>query len=301
LSVTIIDVAGRPKRRPGETLHPGVEALFDSLGVIDQIRSTGFWRHGGLHVTWEGSEAFQQYGTDGVEPWLGFQAAREVLDEVLLDAAATAGAAIVRPTRTTDVLMDGARVAGVRSSRGDFRARWTIDATGTGRWLVDQLRLEVETRSVPLSLRFGWRESVAGQRMDPTLRAADDGWAWEAPITHDCTAWCRLRVADRPPRGLSDATWRLVPACAGAGYFVAGDAAAVLDPLSSHGVLRAMMSGMLSAHLIASIERRGGDEREAVSYYQTWLNDRFEHDAVRLASLYLHHPKRLSVALPWLR
>ncbi|MBJ8205870.1 FAD-dependent oxidoreductase, partial [Bacillus cereus] len=52
------------------------------------------------------------------------------------------------------------------------------------------------------------------------------------------------------PNG-ADVTWRAISQPGGAGYFLVGDAAAVLDPASSHGVLKAIMSGMMAAHSLA--------------------------------------------------
>jgi hypothetical protein len=54
------------------------------------------------------------------------------------------------------------------------------------------------------------------------------------------------------PRG-ADVTWRLSDAAAGLGWFIVGDAAAVLDPSCSHGVLKAIMSGMMAGHLAAGV------------------------------------------------
>jgi flavin-dependent dehydrogenase len=48
----------------------------------------------------------------------------------------------------------------------------------------------------------------------------------------------------------ADVTWRIISPAAGPGFFLVGDAVAVLDPASSHGVLKALMTGMMAAHLI---------------------------------------------------
>jgi len=63
----------------------------------------------------------------------------------------------------------------------------------------------------------------------------------------------------------------------GQGYFVVGDAAAVLDPSSSHGVLKALMSGMMAAHLIGRIYA-GAEEERARAAYQSWGSGWFDHD-----------------------
>ncbi|MBA4535538.1 hypothetical protein H1196_23700 [Brevibacillus halotolerans] len=52
----------------------------------------------------------------------------------------------------------------------------------------------------------------------------------------------------------ADMTWRVITQLGGpGGYFLIGDAATVLDPASSHGVLKAVMSGMMAGNLIAQM------------------------------------------------
>lgn len=62
-----------------------------------------------------------------------------------------------------------------------------------------------------------------------------------------------------------------------------GDAAAVLDPASSHGVLKAVLSGMLAARAIT--ETPSFDDAVARSY-SDWVHYQFEHDVAGLRDLY---------------
>ena len=65
-----------------------------------------------------------------------------------------------------------------------------------------------------------------------------------------------------------------------------GDAAATLDPTSSHGVLKAIMSGMTAGHLIAAVlDGRTPAEATAVAYHD-WLAGWFSADAAKLARFY---------------
>ena len=91
------------------------------------------------------------------------------------------------------------------------------------------------------------------------------------------------------PRGRprsADVTWRAVAPMAGPGYFLVGDAAAVLDPCSSHGVLKAMMSGMLAARLAAQVTSGQVGRDRAAQIYSHWLGRWFEHDVQKLHGLY---------------
>jgi flavin-dependent dehydrogenase len=70
------------------------------------------------------------------------------------------------------------------------------------------------------------------------------------------------------------------------GWFIVGDAACLLDPLSSKGVLRAMMSGIAAGHLIANVLDGCIAAKAAANAYQHWLSEWFAQEAVRLAAFY---------------
>ena len=84
----------------------------------------------------------------------------------------------------------------------------------------------------------------------------------------------------------ADVTWRFVPECAGAGYFLCGDAAAVLDPAASSGVARAMASGLKAADLIVQITKDGLEPLAAAAIYRQWCANQFVDQARQLAARY---------------
>ncbi|MEH2434079.1 MAG: hypothetical protein V7K25_07475 [Nostoc sp.] len=69
------------------------------------------------------------------------------------------------------------------------------------------------------------------------------------------------------------------------GYFLIGDAAMVLDPTSSHGVLKAIMSGIWVSHAIASELLGNLTEQQAIDHYCLWIHNWFQHDVKNLSSL----------------
>src|SRR5689334_10259420 len=139
LRVVLLEREQFPRHRPGETLPPGVEPIFAQLGVADAIRAAGFIRHAGTWVTWSGPRRFDAFGADDNGPWLGFQAPREALDPMLLQAAAEAGATVRQPCHALHPLHEDGRVVGVASADGPIRASWLIDAAGGGHWLARRL------------------------------------------------------------------------------------------------------------------------------------------------------------------
>src|SRR5690348_13884458 len=85
LQVKLIECAKFPRDRPGESLHPGVEPLFDKLGVSKDIRSANFLRYAYTHIQWDNKyyPKFMPFGKDENGLWFGYQVLRADLDAIL--------------------------------------------------------------------------------------------------------------------------------------------------------------------------------------------------------------------------
>lgn len=293
LRVVMFDANSRPKVSPGETLHPGVEPLLKQLGVLDHVLRAGFRRHRGVWLERGGPRHFSPYGEDTDGPWLGFQADRRTFHRILQQAAVDAQATLIRNSRPEAVLMAGKRVTGVIVNGNHYRANWTVDATGRSAWLARKLMLPVKICSPPLVVRFGWRsEEPADLDGQPSFAFRNDGWDWQAPLEDNRCAWVELRIATSDARSSAgiDLTWQFRPECAGPGFFLLGDAAATLDPSVSHGVLRALMSGILFGHLVERHHRSEVEEAYVIDAFREWICAQFEHDEIRLRQHYADSP-----------
>jgi flavin-dependent dehydrogenase len=326
LTVALLEQACFPRNRPGETLHPGVEPILEKLGVWDAVQEAGFSRHAGHYVEWFGERRFEAFGSDASGDWLGFQAWRADFDAILLNQARVAGVRVVQPCRALRPIADSNRVAGVETHQGLLKATFTIDATGSGRWLERHLQLGANYLTPRLIARYGYANGECPTRDEAPLIVADaEGWTWTARVRPNLYQWTKLALTEKSneksnekliakdwlpsefvgmkPVGSvksADATWRIVRDTAGPGYFIVGDAAAVLDPASSHGILKALMSGMMAAHLIvksielgvkqaSAVERVAGAtqmEAHCIETYRKWLESWFSDDANRLKELY---------------
>jgi flavin-dependent dehydrogenase len=295
LSVLIVEAAGRARPVPGETLHPGIEPLFARLGLRDAVLAANFHRHHGIWIEWNEPRRFEAYGGDTDGPWLGFQADRGRLNEILLNAALELGTELKQSTTPEALLITPSGVKGIVANGSELRARWTADGTGRQAWLARQLSSATQRCSPPMLARFGWSdETHSDLDGQPCIKAEPHGWSWVAPLGGGRAAWVSLTVSNpiescAMPIG-TDVSWRIHRDCAGSGYFLLGDAAAVLDPLSSHGVLRATMSGMLCGHLAALHQRRQISERDVIDQYRSWLTQQFDADVSALSELYHRHP-----------
>ena len=158
VDVTVIESVCFPRYCPGETLHPGIEPIFESLGVAEQVNSMGFLRFPGILVRQIGENAkteFQPFGSDTTGPWMGYQIPREILDQILMNQAVRKGATIIQPCRAIQPIRAGERVIGVATDRGEFFSDWVVDATGRKNWLARHLKLGFEKRSNRKVVSYG--------------------------------------------------------------------------------------------------------------------------------------------------
>ena len=298
LSTVMVDPNAGAGDRPGETLHPGAEVIFETLGIADRLEAAGIIRHSGQ---WIESE-FQPFGADASGPWLGYQIPASVLDPILLDRALECGAQLVRQLAEKPIVIDD-RVVGIVMPSGNLHASIVIDASGRRQWLATSLALDRDVRSTPLLAFYGYlsHANVA----EPRFRALDDGWEWIAPISNNRSAWVRLACAsdaatvlanapalDAAPRA-ADVTWRICRPTAARGYFLAGDATFVLDPASSHGVLKALLTATNAAVCAADILQGVAPADEIYRAYDKWIVEMFEHDVSGLTAAY----ERMGISL----
>lgn len=300
LRVILCERDASPGDRPGETLHPGVEPLLDQLGVADRLHGVAGARHSGTWIEWGSARRFEPFGADESGEWRGYQVWRADFDAMLLDRARELGVDVRRPCAAGEVLDDGR----VRTADGLVAARVKVDATGRARWLGRALGVEAAPRSARLFARYGYVEGECPPRDDaPALVADAEGWTWTARVRPRLYQWTRVSLdgeqtpadwlpdefagmARRGPARGADVTWRIAERVADAGWFMVGDAAAILDPTSSHGVLKALMSGMMAGHLITAIVQGRAPAGEAAAAYQSWLAGWFATDAARLREFY---------------
>ncbi len=310
-SVALLESEPFPRHRPGESLHPGVLTILRQLGVDRDVQEAGFLRYPGNTVAWGGEPHFQAFGRDDAGPWLGFQAIREKFDVILLRRAESLGVSVLQPCRAKSPLLDDGRVVGVDSSGGPVWARFILDATGGRHWLGRNLGHGVYHASRRLVAYYGYANAaLADPRAYPLLEAEPTGWTWIARLEEGCYGWVKMLfpgAGGRPPtapiregiqlgpiRG-SDVTWRLLPDSAGPGYFLLGDAASVFDPTSSHGVLRALLSGMKAAYLLDLALRQVVDETHVIDVYRIWWLALFEREVANMRNLYAQLPREWHV------
>lgn len=304
IEVTLLEAEIFPRHRPGESLHPGVEPILKSLGIFKEVEAAKFHRHPGCLNAWNGDARFESFGSDSQGQWFGYQAWRSEFDAILLNEAIRCGATVQQQCRVRKIrTSDGSSRLIVESSSGQWEADWVLDGTGAQAIVARSLGIGTTRHSGPLTAHYGYVDhSELNTNFEiPLLRRDDSKWTWIAQVTPSCCAWVTVHFSTRargecPPelkncpavratRGC-DVTWRIRDHLAAPGWMLLGDAAAVLDPASSHGVLRALMSGMQAAHLLKRVRDMPISQHTIANHYDQWLREWFLNDIARLKELY---------------
>jgi flavin-dependent dehydrogenase len=246
---------------------------------------------------------------------------RTVLDKVLLDAAAEAGADVREGFTVSDVIWQDVRVVGIRGSDGTVeRARFVVGADGK-RSVVARKVGAVSYDVVP-SRAFWMYAYYSGMAPQQQFLYSGDGWGGSLGPTHDglhlvmaggrrermtefrtditgnsMKVWQHIapRVADlvqaatRESRivGMGDLPGFYRRAW-GPGWALAGDAGHHKDPVTAGGISDAWRQADLLAHALRQVLERGVAEEVALHAFEqerNAANSAFYHLTCQLAAL----------------
>ena len=308
-----------------ESLPPSSRKQLGVLGVLETVEAQGFQRNEGNTVRWAGAEARIEEFTSAC----GFHLERSRLDALLLEAARDAGARIIRGTarEMSEIPGDGrASVAWADpAGMGKIGTRWVLDCSGRSGFLSRQGFRQRERGPSTTALVGVWSRAEGWPEVRAThtlVESYDRGWVWSVPVDAHrryvaamidpaVTPLARQSELETVYRGELRRAAGIAPllekarldarpdACAAtpytsrahcrAGVLLVGDAGSFLDPLSSHGVRKALASGWLAAVTVNTALRSGGmteaalalfEERErSASTRYTELTDRFYREA----------------------
>lgn len=196
--VVLLEKAHHPRFHIGESLLPANVALFDKLGVRDQIERIGMPKWGVEfvspdhdHVTrLEFAEAW-----DKTMPY-AWQVRRSEMDEILFRNATAQGATTIEGARVRDVQFD-ADGATVQASLQDgaarsWRARFVIDASGRDTFLGNKFKAKQKNPKHNSSALFG--HFAGAQRGEGKLEGNitifwfQHGWFWYIPLADGSTS-----------------------------------------------------------------------------------------------------------------
>ncbi len=317
LTVVVVERSGYDQPRIGETLPANARPLLEQLGIWSTFAQADHLPAYGTSAAW-GSSALR--ANESFFRWQGhgWHLERCAFDAMLARSAVQRGATLVTRTQVLNSQRqpDHSWQLTVRAQEGapwQLKARFVVDATGRLAWFArqqgakrivhDQLTAVavlfevdvdgVDTYALVETCPSGWWYSAllpAGRLMVMWMSDADlvrqqrlktpAGWLAQARQTSH--TWNRLRQAQ--PLGRPCAypahTQRLKPVT-GDAWLAVGDAASTFDPLSSHGIYKALRSGIFASYAIldwfngqsAGLERYADlQAREFQQYGTAWAS-----------------------------
>lgn len=160
--VLLVDRARFPRPKPcAEYLSPEGSRILAAMGTLESVEETGAARLCGVVVRApNGAEIRGEFLSDhGYRPFCerGLSVRREVLDQVLLDGARAAGVRVHEGVRATGLQMDGAAVCGADLLAEDHRAMSIRAGLVVG---ADGLR-SIVARRLGLSRMARWPRRLA--------------------------------------------------------------------------------------------------------------------------------------------
>jgi flavin-dependent dehydrogenase len=226
--VVMLEKAHHPRFHIGESLLPANVALFDQLGVREQVEKIGMPKWGVEFVSPNHDHrSYFEFGDawDKTMPY-AWQVRRSDLDEILFRNAAARGARTFEGCQAREVSFDaeGATVQTMLDdgARQTWRARFVIDASGRDTLLANKFDLKRKLprhNSAALFGHFRGAGRLPG-RMEGniTILWFQHGWFWVIPLADGTTsvgAVCwpyYLKSRDKPLRDFFADTIAMCPA-----------------------------------------------------------------------------------------
>ena len=192
--VTLLEKDHHPRFHIGESLLPANMALFEQLGVAEQMRAIGMEKWGAEFVSpWDGRRQDYRFA----EAWdkrmpYAYQVRRSQFDEILIRHAACAGARVIEGCRARAVQFLPRRMgvlvhAEHEDGRADaWRARFLVDASGRDTFLASRFgckRRNPRHNSAALFAHFRGAQRYCGERAGYiTVYWFEHGWFWFIPL-----------------------------------------------------------------------------------------------------------------------
>lgn len=299
--VVVMDRATFPRPHIGESLPPKIAPLLSILGVREEIDDAGYTRMGATTVF--AGDTVLTHPFDPTQGVLGYQVDRADFDHRLLRRAAATGAAVFEGT-AFDGLSDDGRVMHYRRGdrRGTIATRFVVDASGSAAVVSKALGLRRRDTVRTVALTGYWQGTKAPTDFDvedTLFEMMPEGWLWSVQLSNgrrnitlgvDAST---VKSEDALPVDLyldrvrgsrlvgslvegasfdgaltaHDATWSRSERYVGERFLLAGDAAAFIDPLTAHGVFKALQSGITASAVVNTILRRPESTQIALDYY----------------------------------
>ncbi|GAC1336730.1 MAG: NAD(P)/FAD-dependent oxidoreductase [Acetobacteraceae bacterium] len=195
--VVLLEKERHPRFHIGESLLPLNTAIFDRLGLREQIAALGTLKPGAEFVSDVDGKAVQFSFAQGLDQRYTFswQVPRAPFDALLFRTAAERGAKVQEDTKVTSITFapPGGRAqveaVGPDGQVQRFAPRFVLDASGRDTFIASKLRSKEankQNNTAALYAHFRGVERRTGDREGYiSIHLADDGWFWLIPLPDD--------------------------------------------------------------------------------------------------------------------
>jgi flavin-dependent dehydrogenase len=273
-SVTIAHRPPASRLTLAESLPASTRKLLRFLGQLDRVEAAAFHPNTGNRAEWAGASR----ATTSADA--GFHVPREAFDRVLRDHAEAAGARVVDATIQRVATDDPTRVSGMTTDGHaiELRARYVLDCSGRAGVIArhGMRRTDAPYRTLAIVAEWECDDWPPEEHTCTTIESYSEGWAWSVPLSatrRQCTVMVGPPKGGRHVRSIYESelakTTALRARLAGARQVSApwtcdasmydcvraadgpvllvGDAASFIEPLSSAGVKKALLSAWRAA------------------------------------------------------
>ncbi|MFT5166294.1 MAG: 2-polyprenyl-6-methoxyphenol hydroxylase-like FAD-dependent oxidoreductase [Saprospiraceae bacterium] len=295
----------------GESLPPDAQQVLSELGVWEDFQNAGHLKYYGNKSLWGSPEASY---TDFIHHPVGhgWHIDRSVFETMLLEKAKNLGVEILENSSLSAAAFDGSHWDLKLQNEGKEILKngyaFLIDASGRNSWLARKLGIERLYENQQLALVTFLKTNAPFEDTTSLIETTPEGWWYSTKIPGEriATAFlCKPEKSKRELWGKPEEWWtlvnkaphtadringvkaqlleppRFVPADSsileevyGEGWVAVGDAAMTYDPISSHGILMAMVSARDASKAIQQYLK--GHE-DALENYQALLWAAFQH------------------------
>ncbi len=196
-SVVLLEKGAHPRFHIGESLLPLNTAIFDRLGLREQVAAMGVLKPGAEFVADDTGRAVQFSFANGLDkryPY-SWQVRRADFDAMLFRNAAARGASVAEDTRVTEVEFapPGGRARvhamGPDGQPRHFAPRFVLDASGRDTLLAAKLRSKRANKFNSTAALFGHFRGVERRTGELegyiSVHLVEDGWFWLIPLPDD--------------------------------------------------------------------------------------------------------------------
>lgn len=193
-SVTLIEKDSHPRFHIGESLLPRNLDLFDTLGIMEQVKAIGVHKPGAEFVSDRTGRCTRFTFADALGPERGYsyQVPRAEFDRMLFETARARGATLVENTRVTEVDFGakGERATVTTKAQdgtiGTWRPRYVLDASGRETFLANRLTKKAVNKYNNTAAVYAHYRGVEPRPGEfsgyITIHLAEDGWFWLIPL-----------------------------------------------------------------------------------------------------------------------